>query len=288
MECNANCLKWDKNSKWDATGNFISSNNETLNSTIEAFGCACQKNNELLKLKQDIDEDEKEWFTPLYLHEKIIENFETKEKQSNNWEHNEPKKVLENIVNMGFNIPPNYLPNKGGLVIWKKHQMPSTLFGCKNILEELMIKDELIPMKCPHVRNDYLYTSINIDLSPIELSEIQMISGSFTFDTIKKLLTARFNNLEGTIILLKLAVDLVCKNITIKQIQNEKRLQHNLLQINHDGCIKSTYNNMVSLLDALKGNLDNEGYWRGAFNNNCQQPNPYDGYNHGNLYSVYK
>ena len=103
MDCNVDCLKWDKTSKWEANGNFIS-NHKDLNSTIEAFGCACSKNNELLKLQQDIDEDEMEWFTPFYTHEKKIEHFVTSEERENNWNNTAPKMVMENIINMGFGI----------------------------------------------------------------------------------------------------------------------------------------------------------------------------------------
>ena len=155
-------------------------------------------------------------------------------------------------------------------------------------IDELVIKDELVQMKCPYLRNDYLYASIRVDLSPRELNEIQSICGSFSFDTIKKVLTVRFNNLEGAIILLKLAIELVCKKITIEQIHNEKRLQRSLLEINNNGCVVNTYKELVALLEYLNSNLNHEGYWRGAYNKNCGPPNPYVGYDNGNLYSVYK
>ena len=291
MDC---CLKWDKNSKWEANGNFISPNNSDLDASIEPFSCACNQNKQLLKLQNEPDDDDEEWFTPFYLKNKKSDNVEgftshiKSEIVENNWEHDEPRLVMDNIIHSGFRLPKNYLPNRGGLVIWKRQEMPNVIYGCNNVLVELMIKDELVPMKCPNVRNDYLYTSINIDLSPKELQEIQSINGTFTFDTILKVLTVRYNSLEGCIILLKLALNLVCKNITIQQIHEEKRLNKSLLEIGNNQCVINAYKELVALLGYINNNLNHEGYWRGSHNKMCGPPNPYVGYHHGNLYSVYK
>lgn len=291
MECNADCLKWDKKTLWEANGNFTSNNNQELNTTIEGFGCACRRNSELLKLQQSVEQDEEEWFTPFYKHERTIEGFvssEQKEYNINKWEHNEPKMVMQNILNMGFKIPPNYLPNKGGLIQWKKADMPNSIYNCNNILEELCIKDELIMMKCPSIRHDYLYASIKIDLSPRDLTEIQMIGAAYTYDLIQKVLTVRFNNLDGAIILLNLAVQLVCKKLTIRQIHNEKKLQRSLLEIGNDNCIINTYKHLAALLKYLNSDsIKMNGNWSGGYNDKCGPPQPYVGYDNGNLYMVY-
>ena len=292
MECNADCLKWDKKTLWEANGNFTSKDNNHLNTNIEGFSCACKRNSELLRLQQKIDEDEEEWFTPFYKHERTIEGFvsgEEKEYNINKWENNEPKMVMQNILDMGFKIPTNYLTNKGGLIIWKNNDMPNTIYGCVNILEEICIKDEMIMMKCPSIRHDYLYVSIKIDLSPKELTEIQMIGAAYTYDLIKKVLTVRYNSLEGAIILLKLAVQLVCRQITIGQIHNEKKLQRSLLEIGNDNCIVNTYKELTQLLKYLNAdNIKMDGNWSGAYNEKCGPPQPYVGFDNGNLYSVYK
>tara|TARA_Y100000389_G_C17466022_1_gene525618 strand:+ start:4581 stop:5456 length:876 start_codon:yes stop_codon:yes gene_type:complete len=291
MECNADSLKFNKNILWEANGNL----NQENNAVIEGFGCACNKNKELLSLQQKIDEDEEEWFTPFYKNQRTIEGFVSSENsnepkiQINKWENNEPKMVLQNILSMGFKIPTNYLPNKGGMILWKKSDMPNTLYNCKNILEELCIKDEMIMMKCPNIRHDYLYASIKLDLTPRELTEIQMIGAAYTYDLIQKILTVRFNNLEGALILLKLAVELVCKKITIGQIHNEKRLQRSLLEITNDECIINSYKSLVRLMNYLNtDNINMDGNWSGGYNNKCGPPQPYVGYDNGNLYMVYK
>ena len=201
------------------------------------------------------------------------------------WKNKDAIKMHNNIIKI-FGNPVGVISKEGGLSLWDERVLKkSKVFGMENIFVEQIVRDEKIKHMCPKKHNDFFYSFIKINISPEQLINVIMLSGSVGYDPLKKTLYARCSGLEPNIATLKIATDIILKNNVEVLLINEKTKKikkhkyKNLNDIKKNGiygktitrCIKdydflvNTYMHLVKNVKKI-GVGKKTGYWEGAFN----------------------
>lgn len=182
-----------------------------------------------------------------------------------NWKHSEPQKAFKVVIKR-FGKPDFVVNKPGGMAVWLKRSLKGHPW------EEVMLRDEFIPHNCPAPHHDFLTSWVRVDISPERLTDLQKLSGSVFYDGLKKLLGARCQTMEANIATTKVALDIINRNLTIKQI-HEKELYGKTISSTKDP--KNTEKLMKDIARELKKhkNVKPVGFWRGAFlDKKCTRP----------------
>ena len=114
-----------------------------------------------------------------------------------NWRYNGPKTNLPKLISM-FGQPSISDYNQGGLALWLNKDLKGhTVYGLPNCFTEILLRDESIQHRCPAKHTDFLYSYVTVEIGPNVLPIINSISGSNTYDPLKRLLSARCGSLEA-------------------------------------------------------------------------------------------
>lgn len=190
-----------------------------------------------------------------------------------------------------FGNPVAVIPNKEGLALWTKDKMKKKVFGIKNIFQEHLLRDEMVPHNCPKKHYDFFYSYIKVDIKPEKLPEVLSLSGSVGYDPLKKLLYARCASLAANIATLKVVSDILLNKKVEIELDGEKYKYQGIGEIQKYGVygktIGATKDNPV-FIKKLYTNLSNNlkkynkshkpketGYWKAAFsykNGECYPP----------------
>lgn len=184
----------------------------------------------------------------------------------NKWKHSAPREQLKILIKR-FGKP-DYVANvPGGMAVWLKRSLKNQPW------EEIMLRDEFVPHNCPAPHHDFLTSWVRVDIHPASrLNDVKQLSGSVFYDGLKKMLGARCQTMEANIATIKIALDIINGNLTIKEI-HEKEL--------YGKAISSTVDpaNTKLLMKSIKQNLRPHknakpvGFWKGAFlDKNCTRP----------------
>lgn len=209
------------------------------------------------------------------LREQFIENFDENNKELFiNWRHQDATNTLYQLIKQ-FGTADVFDMNEGGIAIWlNKSLKHKSCYGAPCCFHEIILRDESIPHKCPKPHNDFLYTSVNIDINPNILMDVLSLSGSVSYDPLKKLLSARCGSLDANIATLKIATDIVNGKITINEVHQKKLYQKHLTSTFKDP--RNTvelYHELCKNLKTQLGDPESSGYWKAAFNEKCDAPN---------------
>jgi hypothetical protein len=153
---------------------------------------------------------------------------------------------------------PYILVNKiKGIAIWNKDQLKK-----KAIEEEVILRDERVKHCVPAVHYDFLTSYIKVYVPSKNLPDVMAVSGSVTYDGLKKLLSARCGSLQANY-----ATFRTC----LKIIDNDKENYSN----NINNKIEDEVSNLDFIKDFLKNNKMvykkelNDEYYEYAFPNGC-------------------
>ena len=187
---------------------------------------------------------------------------------------------LKEFVNK-FGDPNIYDLKPNGLAIWTREQLDNfTFYGNKNVYEEIMIKDEAIEHKCPESHIDNIYVSIIVPITANDFNNIQRISGSLSYDPLKKKLTARSDSINSSFAILYSAIRILTKDDSKSLgIQNEYIYNHRSFT-NPNTNINALNNSYRLFSEKLKKHNDEltiftdySDFWPSAFSSTCGAPN---------------
>ena len=87
------------------------------------------------------------------------------------------------------------------------------------------LRDESVPHCVPLPHRDFLYTFIKYEVSPDRFKDVLSLSGSVSYDPLKKLIRARCGSQEANIATLYLATEIASGKQTIEDIQRNKYIK---------------------------------------------------------------
>jgi hypothetical protein len=194
-----------------------------------------------------------------------------KDIQKMEWQHATPKEYYNHLVEL-IGKPSIISLKKGGLALWLKGDLDKVkFFGIPNCFEEILLRDEAIQHRCPAKHDDFLYSYVYVDIGPDILPIIHSISGSVSYDPLKKLLAARCGSIEANIATLKLCTDILTDKLDTNEYYNIAPLYGSLIKSTKDAAVahdlyQSLYNNLQEL-----GRPAMSDYWIGAFDADCNE-----------------
>ena len=113
------------------------------------------------------------------------------------WLNKDAADYLHVLINK-YGLPSAIDPSKNGTAIWKKNKLMNTCF------DRIELKDESIPHAFPSWHRDALYVWINYDVAPSKFLEVTSLSGTLSYDPLKKQLRVRCGSIESCISILAL------------------------------------------------------------------------------------
>ncbi len=154
----------------------------------------------------------------------------------NNWTNKQesgPVSVYSKLV-AKYGKPQVLDNSAGGLCIWRENI---------DFHEELWLRDEYIEHVAPAPHRDYFYSFIKVYIPPEKLCDTVKISGSITYDPLKKLLRARCQSIAANLATFRTVFELLNdetidygKNIGKKdeEIQSNEEYVREQIKINND------------------------------------------------------
>lgn len=128
------------------------------------------------------------------------------------WRNSEPAEYLKEMINK-FG-PPSFVDSApGGVAIWNEDKLKGTCF----VRHEL--RDEKIAHRCPAPHLDYFYSYIKYRIPPNRVLDVLSLSGSVSYDPLKKELRSRCATLPANIATSLLATEIAMGNLTINYVQ---------------------------------------------------------------------
>jgi len=129
-----------------------------------------------------------------------------------NWKNKAPKEFYPKAVKL-FGKPNVVAKEKGGLAIWYPKK---TNLYCEHVL-----RDESIKHCAPAHHIDYFYSFIKFYVPPKKRLDIFKISGSVSYDGLKKQIGARCASLEANIATNYLVMAVASGKFTIQQVDKK-------------------------------------------------------------------
>tara|TARA_Y100000389_G_scaffold46461_1_gene41412 strand:+ start:1016 stop:1750 length:735 start_codon:yes stop_codon:yes gene_type:complete len=196
-----------------------------------------------------------------------------------NWKFKEPIEAYNYLTNY-YGMCDVLGHEQGGIAIWHKslQNKIDSLTGFPNIYKKIEIKDEHVLHKCPAEHVDFLYSYIDIPITPEQLVDVIKLSGSVNYDMLKHELFARCGSLEANIATLYLSSEIIMSHInknhmSIKQIHEGGEYKKHINATINPDFVKDMYKKLSDNIKSIKQvNKLPSNHWPGAFTNNCDSP----------------
>ena len=187
------------------------------------------------------------------------------------WQYATPKEYYKKLTKL-IGQPSILSLKEGGLALWLKTDLDKVnFFGIPNCFEEILLRDEAIQHRCPAKHTDFLYSYVYVDIGPDILPIIHSISGSVSYDPLKKLLSARCGSIEANVATLKLCTDILTDKLDTNDYYNIAPLYGSLIKSTKDPEIaRELYQSLYDNLQEL-GRPAISDYWIGAFDADCNE-----------------
>jgi len=170
------------------------------------------------------------------------------------WEHNDAI-AQYNLLTAKYGKPTILSTIKGGMAVWTKPQLSDGPF------ERLELLDESVAHCVPKPHRDFLYSYVKYEVPDDKVLDVLSLSGSVSYDPLKKLLRARCGSEAANIATLLLATRVGNGLSTLKELQANKSY------VNHINSLSNPQNEAI-YLTRLKANLNNQPgnkEWSGFF-----------------------
>jgi hypothetical protein len=154
-----------------------------------------------------------------------------------------------------FGVPSSVDATSGGIVIWKKDRL---LNSC---LDRIEIRDEAIPHNSPQTHNDCVYVFVTYDVSPIKFMEVTSISGSVTYDPLKKQLRVRCQSIEACVATLALCVQVGEGALSLNYAQSNELFSQYIFASQDANQYEKLRDLLCYTLEHQKGTTMSEGEW---------------------------
>lgn len=177
-----------------------------------------------------------------------------------NWTNQDAASYLSTAIKL-LGEPSFIESNEGGIVIWKNLQN-----SCFN---KHMLVDESIVHDCISPHTDFFYSYINFEVPPEMIKDVIALSGSITYDPLKKLIRARCGSLEANTATLLLATQISEGNASLSYIQNNQLYKQYLKATQDPKKYKKMYDMLCVAVNNQSGNPLPSGYSPLSFPNGC-------------------
>ena len=178
------------------------------------------------------------------------------------WEHSDAKAYLKTAISK-WGKPANISKQKGGYAIWNREQLKDTCF------ELIELRDESVPHCVPLPHRDFLYSYIKYEVTPELFSDVLSLSGSVSYDPLKKLIRARCGSQEANISTLYLATQIASGKQTIDDIQKNELYKKTIQSTIDPKNVEMLYKNLCDNVKNQPGNPNFTGFWPAAFKEGC-------------------
>lgn len=159
---------------------------------------------------------------------------------------------------------PCFISNKtGGFAIWTRKKLKKTCF------ERIEIHDEEIPNCVPKPHKEFFYCFVNYEIPESKIMDILSISGSLSYDPLKKLIRSRCHREAGNIGLLYLAVAVGNGIISLQDVQKGNMYLNIKNTIGDKNVLNMYYDKLVENLNKQPGNPNLVGYFSLAAPDGC-------------------
>lgn len=127
------------------------------------------------------------------------------------WKHSRPKNYYEECIKM-FGKPTALSTDKYGFAFWKT----------KGLFEEHLLRDEDVKHCVPAPHHDFFYSSVKFFVPSEKVWDVLQISGSLSYDGLKKTLTARCGGIGANYATIFLAMLVASNQMSIQDVKKQK------------------------------------------------------------------
>lgn len=156
--------------------------------------------------------------------------------------------------------------SSGGSATWSSKKLKSI----GSSYHEIIVKDENVPHCVPTPHNDHLYHYIQYGIPKERVFEVIKLSGSLSYDPLKKLICSRSDSEEGNVATLWLAVKIAKGEQSFET--DQARAEAYIIAINN---AKNNITKYLSMYDELTADIKSQpnpnldGYFPLAFPSGC-------------------
>jgi hypothetical protein len=169
------------------------------------------------------------------------------------------------ITQKKYGVPRIISRLRGGMAVWTKDKLNDSCF------ERIEILDESVAHCVPKPHRDFLYGYVNYEIPNDKVLEVISLSGSVSYDPLKKFLRARCGSEEANIATLYLATAIGNSRITLKEIQEKKLYKKTIVSTVSSQNVQIYYDKLCDSLKNQPGNPKWSGYFPLAFPEGCCQ-----------------
>lgn len=177
--------------------------------------------------------------------------------------HNRNAADYVQILMKKYGQPSAIDPQAGGLAIWKKTKLLNTCF------DRVEVHDEAVPHCKPVKHLEFIYAYLNYDVSPSRYMEVMSLSGSLSYDPLKKQLRARSGSLEGCIAILALATQVGEGHMSLNYVQANNLYEQWMISTQNPDKTDRMYDLMCFNCKHAQGDPVPSGFWPLAFPEGC-------------------
>lgn len=153
--------------------------------------------------------------------------------------------------------------SSGGFAVWNKNKLKNTCF------HKIELLDESVPHCVPKPHRDFLYTYVKYEVPKNRVLDVLSLSGSVSYDPLKKLLRARCGSEEANIATLYLATGIGNGKASINKIHNENLYKKTIVSTLSESNVHMYYKKLCEHLKNQPGNPKWTGYFPLAFPEGC-------------------
>ena len=177
------------------------------------------------------------------------------------WDNKDSASYLLTLVHK-FGPPTFINKGSGGSAIWIESDLKDTCY----VRLELM--DESIPHCVPKPHRDFFYTYIRFSIPVETFYDVLILSGSVSYDPLKRWLRARCASIEANNATLLLATEIANGTHTIHKVQTTNMYEK---YINQTTDLKSAETHLEKLRKNIEENIiPPDKYFKLAFPQGCQ------------------
>jgi hypothetical protein len=180
--------------------------------------------------------------------------------------HNKDAAMYVRELMSQYGMPSSVDPTSGGIVIFKKDKLMNTPF------DRIEVRDESIPQAYPFPHNAFVYVFVNYDVAPSKFLEVTSISGSISYDPLKKQLRARCGNIGACIATLALCTQIGEGHISLSYAQSNELYPQYILASQDADQLNRLHDLLAYNLKHQQGNPNSSGFWPLAVQANMPMP----------------
>ncbi len=179
-----------------------------------------------------------------------------------NWENEDAIEQLRILIRR-YGKPSIKDYSTGGMAIWTKKQLKETCY------ERIELLDESVPHCVPKPHRDFLYTFINYEVPDDKVLDVISLSGSVSYDPLKKLLRARCGSEDANVATLYLCTAIGNNRISIDEIQDKELYKKTIMSLSSPQNTQIYYERLCSSIKNQPGNPKWTGFFPLAFPEGC-------------------